>query len=192
MLQRIAVPAEPSAAPDADDLLVRQAQADATAFATLYERYQPRIYNFLYARTHDADEAADLTQTVFLRALAALPSYQPRGLPFAAWLFRIARNTAADAQRRRQRRPSAALPPEVVDRRAGEISAAIERREALQRLDALLAGIDASQRELLALRFAGGLKAHEIAAIVGKSEAAVKKQLSRTIHKLQERFDEQR
>src|SRR5579875_2591933 len=115
MLLRVAAPAEQAVDAGADEALVRRAQADAVAFAPLYERYLPRVYRYLYARTHDPDDAADLTQTVFVRALAGLPAYRPRGLPFAAWLFRIARNVATDAHRRRDRRPTESLPAEVVD-----------------------------------------------------------------------------
>ena len=68
----------------------------------LYQRYLPQIYRYLRARTGNADDAADLTQQVFLKALSALPGYRPCGRPFITWLLRIARNAVADFYRRRR------------------------------------------------------------------------------------------
>jgi hypothetical protein len=79
------------------------ASGDSGAFAELYERYRPRIHAYLltYVSTHE--EAGDLTQQVFLRAFQHLPSYRQSAAPFSSWLFRIARNAAIDASRRRRR-----------------------------------------------------------------------------------------
>src|SRR5256714_13984737 len=81
--------------------LVRAARQEPSAFGTLYDRYLGRIYAYLRARTSTDEEAADLTQQVFLQALDALPRYREGRVPFAAWLFRIARNAAIDSYRRR-------------------------------------------------------------------------------------------
>src|SRR5579883_1140839 len=81
--------------------LVRAAQADPSTFAQIYQRYLPRVYHYVRARLDGEEDAADLTQQVFLQALAALPGYQPRGVPFAAWLFQIARHAVSDFYRRR-------------------------------------------------------------------------------------------
>jgi RNA polymerase sigma-70 factor (ECF subfamily) len=172
-------------------LLVRAAQADAAAFAPLYHHYYPRIYRYLRARAGSDDDAADLTQAVFLRALAALPGYRERGFPFAAWLFRIARNIATDAQRKR--RPTVdldLLPEELHATDANPPEQAALDAERLDRLRAILATLDADKRELLALRFAGGLTSAEIAAVLGKREGAVKRQLSRIIQGLREQYGE--
>ncbi|HLJ80281.1 MAG TPA: sigma factor, partial [Ktedonobacterales bacterium] len=91
------------AAPDDEAALIQAAQRDLAAFGPLYARYVDRIYTYLCTRMGSvrSDDAADLTQQVFLRALDALPRYQPRdGVSVAAWLFRIARNAATDWQRR--------------------------------------------------------------------------------------------
>src|SRR5688500_13466750 len=74
--------------------VVRAVRHAPAAFGALYDRYYARIWRYLRARLGSDDDAADLTQQVFLQALDALPRYQERGLPFAAWLFRIARNAA--------------------------------------------------------------------------------------------------
>jgi RNA polymerase sigma-70 factor (ECF subfamily) len=82
--------------------LIRAAQADPGAFAPLYLQYRDRVYAYLRTRTRRPEDAADLTQQVFMQALAALPRYRSRGAPFAAWLLRIARNVAIN-HRKRQR-----------------------------------------------------------------------------------------
>jgi RNA polymerase sigma-70 factor (ECF subfamily) len=89
--------------PASDDReLVRRATSDAEAWGELYRRYLPRVYRYARARSPNGDEAADLTQEIFLKASEALVRYRERGAPFAAWLFRIARNAAIDRSRRRR------------------------------------------------------------------------------------------
>src|SRR5437660_1306430 len=89
---------------ESEDLLVEAAKLDRAKFAELYERHVDGIYSYLRVRANHEQDAADLTQQVFLQALAALPRYQSGKTPFAAWLYRIARNTAIN-HARRSRRP---------------------------------------------------------------------------------------
>lgn len=176
---------------DDEERLIAAAQADPTAFAALYRRYVERMYRYLRAHTRD-DDAADLTQQVFLRALDALPRYRAGAAPFAAWLFRIAHNALVDAgRRRRDETPWDELPePAAPDGDTGDPEALALRREARERLRAAIAALDTPKRELLALRFAGRLSAPEIAAVVGKRPEAVKKQLTRILHALREHLDD--
>lgn len=169
--------------------LIAAARKDPAAFGVLYQAYLPRIYRFLRARTFNDDAAADLTQQVFVQALAAIPRYRQRGLPFAAWLFRIARNVAIDASRRHRPTISWDRVPETVHPVHPEdpLRAAIDR-DALERLGRLIAALDDDKRDLLALRIGAGLSIREISATVGKSEAAVRKQLARTIETLKEQY----
>ncbi len=81
---------DPSRLQHDDQALVRAAQADVAQFNALYHLYVERVHRYMLARTHNAEDAADLTQQVFLQALDALPRYRDRGVPFAAWVFRIA------------------------------------------------------------------------------------------------------
>ena len=179
---------EPVAGGD-EAALVEAARTQPQAFAALYQRYLTRIYRYLRTRANSEEDAADLTQQVFLNALDALPTYHERGLPFAAWLFRIARNVATDYHRRRRPTVTWDLVPETLQATGdGGPEAALLQQEALTRLRSMLARLDPDKRELLALRFAAGLTAPELAAVVGKSEAAVRKQLARTLHALKERY----
>lgn len=171
--------------------LIEEAQANPLAFDQLYRRYLARVYRYLRAQLESDEDAADLTQQVFLQAFHALPGYEQRGLPFAAWLFQIARHAVTDSHRRRVALSWDALPVtlEVAGDEQDPERIAL-RRERLARLWMLLAKLDAGQRELLALRFAAGLSSSQIAAVVGKSPAAVKKQLTRIIASLKEQYHE--
>jgi len=174
----------PAAALD-DAILVEAARRQVSSFEPLYERYRDRIYAYMRLRTRRTEDAADLTQQVFLQALGALAQYRPQRGTFAAWLFRIARNVATDDARRRRVTIAWDLVPEALQPLAGDDpEAATLHTEALDRLRRVLAACPPPTRELLALRFTAGLTSAEIAAVVGKSEAAVKKQLTRIIQTL--------
>jgi RNA polymerase sigma-70 factor (ECF subfamily) len=176
-------------AEDTEEALVRAAQADSAAFGPLYERYRDRVYGYLRTRTRSAEDAADLTQQVFLQALDALPRYRARGAPFAAWLLRIARNVAINEHRRHRETVAWDLLPETLHPLLGEgPEAQVLQHEEFARLHEALAACEVSAREVLALHFAAGLTVRETAAVVGRSEAAVKKQLTRTIRALKERY----
>ena len=187
-------PVDASSPADADEAeLVSAAQAQPSAFALLYQRYLPRVYHYVRARLQTDDEATDLTQQIFLQALEALPSYRPRGAPFVAWLFQIARHAVIDRHRRRKTIVSWDALPVAFHTPTGyqDLDAQLVHHESLAQLNTLLAELGPLQRELLALRFAAGLSAPQIALVVGKSPAAVKKQLTRLLHTLKEQYHEQ-
>lgn len=174
-----------------DTALALRSLTDPAAFGMLYERYLDRMYSYLRARTSSAEDAADLTQQVFLRAFDALDQYRPRRASFATWLFRIARNTATDAYRRQKSTVAWDLLPAALQPIAGDDpEASALRRETQDRLRLILDACDERTREILALRYGADLSVAEIAAIVGKSEAAVKKQLTRALRALKERYNE--
>jgi RNA polymerase sigma-70 factor (ECF subfamily) len=192
MRDAVAAPTPPCADQEPTDTdLVGEAQADPKAFAALYDRYRDRVYWYLLTRTNLAEDADDLLQQVFLKALDALGQYRPARGPFAAWLFAIARHTTATFHARR--RPTVAwdLVPEVllpIDEH--DLEAQLVRREDLGRLRRCFGRLETHKRELLVLRFVTGLTIAEIAAVVGKSEAATKKQLARTLQALKEHYDD--
>ena len=170
--------------------LVQAARLDPAAFGELHARYKDRVYRYVRARADTDEDAADLTQQVFLQALDALPRYEQRGAPFAAWLFRVARNVATDAHRRRRSHvPWDSVPDASHPAGEPDMEAAVMRREALDRLGTLLAGLDAEGRELVRLRFMAGLTLREMASVLGKSESTVKRGLASTLRALKERYD---
>ncbi len=174
---------------DAD--LARATRINPDAFARLYDRYVTRVYQFLRSRTENPEDAADLTQQVFERALNGICGYDERKASFDAWLFGIARHAAIDAQRRRRGTASWDLLPEILQgsaTTADDPEDLVLRREALSYLQTLLAEIGPEKREILWLRFVLGLSVNEVAAVVGKSPAAVHKQINRTLQSLEERY----
>lgn len=155
-----------------DAELARSAAAgDAAAFGVLYDRHFSTVYRYAFVRVRDRMEAEDVTSETFMRALRSLDRYEPRA-PFAAWLFRIARNAIVDRSRRTTRREareravatSAWVDPEREAVARGE---AREIRSALERLSDL-------QRDVLLLRFFGGLSTDEICAALGKGASTVR------------------
>ena len=171
-----------------DAALVCAAQADPAEFATLYHRYRDRIYAYLRTRTHTAEDAADLTQQVFVQALAALPRVRLERVTIAAWLVRIAHNLVATYHQRYRSTLAWEYLPEALHPLADDLEQEVERREALGWLLTALRSCSPSAREVLALHFAARLTVAETAAVVGRSEAAVKKQLTRTLHALKEQY----
>lgn len=165
--------------------LVKQAKTDSEAFGQLYERYVKKIYNYLYYRTGDAHEAEDLTARVFYRALTHLNKYTDRGLPFSAWLYRIAHNLAANWHRDHGRRvilPLHAIAP-------GEWGAlhvdapdlVLETREAQDRLRQAIQGLPDERQQVLLLKFVERLSNQEIGVVMQRSEGAVKSLYHRTL-----------
>ena len=179
-------------APRDETALIQAAQRDLAAFGPLYARYVDRIYTYLRARTGyaRADDAADLTQQVFLRALDALPRYRAHdGVSVAAWLFRIARNAATDWQRREGRTVSwQAVPEELHPLAAETADGALLRQDEIEQVHRLLATLDETTREALILRFNGQLPLAEIGAVLGISDEAARKRISRALHALKERL----
>lgn len=158
-------------------------------FGNVYEHHLPDIYSYFLAHTRSQEDAADLAQQVFTQALTALPRYRDQGLPVAAWLFRIARNLLIDSQRRSRPTVSWDLVPESLHPPANDdVESAVLRREAAARLGPVLDRLDPEKRDLLVLRFAAGLKVPEIAAVVGRSEPAIRSELRRVLQALREGY----
>ncbi len=167
--------------------LVELARTEPAAFGQLYDLYVDRLFSYLRTYTENEEDAADLTQHVFLRALEALPGYEERGLPFGAWLFRIARNAATDTFRRQRRSlPWEHVPDSLQPLARNNPETDSLHREALNQMRVLVGRLSVEKQELLALRFSAGLSSREIAALVGRSPAAVQKELVRIMHLLKE------
>lgn len=164
-----------------DEELVAAARHDRAAFALLYRRYATPIYRYCDRALGDRAAAEEVTQTVFLRALAALPAFRDGG-SFRSWLFAIAHNAIADAHRARRPLVSLDGTMHLVDSAAPpeELAlAAVERRE----IRALLARLPAEERELVELRLAG-LRDKEIAEVLGRTPGAVRTAQYRAVKRL--------
>ena len=160
-----------------DRLLIKAAQADPARFVEVYERHVNRIYAFVSRRTENRAVAEDITSQVFEQALAALGRFEWRGLPVAAWLFRIASNALADHWRERAR-DAHEPPPDVPDAREVE---EIERRITLYRHVEQLPDL---QRRVIQMRFVEEKSIREVAAALDRSEGAVKQLQLRALENL--------
>jgi RNA polymerase sigma-70 factor (ECF subfamily) len=153
-------------------LLVEAAQKDPTRFAELYELNFERVYGFIARRVGDRDAAEDLTSDTFHKALANLRRFEWRGVPFAAWLLRIAANAIADRGQRAGRELAVDDPPELGAEATADVD--LEEVEHRARLFRLVDQLPADQRRVIAMRFAEEKSIREIAEELGRTEGAVK------------------
>ncbi len=158
--------------------------ARTEGFAELYERTFPRVYAYVASLLRDRSVAEDVTAQAFERAYRKRRSYRPGRGSMDAWVFGIARNAALDELRKRKRRASLVVDPEDTTSPTAEDQAELAvRRETVR---AALGSLDGQERDLIALKFAGGLSNAEIARVLGTSESNVGTRLHRTITKLRE------
>ena len=154
--------------------LVRLAQkGDKDAFAQLYEAYFNKIYRYVVIKIGNRTEAEDMTQQVFLKAYQSIRSYKWKGVPFSAWLFRIAHNQIVDFYRKKSKRPTVRLEESTVVSSDNPLRT-VESRFDIERLRTATLQLTSAQQGVISLRFAGGLAIAEVARTMGKSEGAVK------------------
>jgi len=156
---------------EAERRLVESSQRNPRRFAKIYDRYFDRIYAFALTRTGNRAAAEDLTADTFRQAFENLSRFQWRGVPFSAWLFRIAANAATDYYQRASREQ--ALP-----QGAGENDASWEHRlievETRAQLFQLVRRLPKDQRRVIEMRFGEELSINEVAEAMGRSDGAVK------------------
>jgi RNA polymerase sigma-70 factor, ECF subfamily len=169
-----------------DEELALAARSDPAAFGLLYDRHRLAVYRYLRSRTSSEDHAAELTAVAFERALTAMPRYRPSGAGFLAWLLRIARNAAIDAGRRASAVPIDADIPD--ERRASAPEEAILANEARATLAAAVNRLPPVQREAIVLRYAARLTAREIGEVLGKTDQATQKLISRALETIRESY----
>jgi RNA polymerase sigma-70 factor, ECF subfamily len=164
-----------------DRLQVEAARNDRACFADLYENNFERVYAYIARRVRNREEAEDLTSEVFREALAGLPRFEWRGVPFVAWLLGIAANVLSDRWGRLARQQ------EVVDDTLEEegIDDHVEQRAILHQL---VGALPDDQRRVIVERFAGQKSLREIATGLGRSEGAVKQLQLRALQNLRERM----
>jgi len=165
--------------------LIEAAKRDRNAFTALYDRYFDQIYSFCLYHTGRRDAAEDLASETFQRALEGIGDFEWRGIPYSAWLYKVASNLMA----KERRRPAWIELPEPI---AAPVEDDPERRwlkrEQGDELHGAVRRLPVDQRQAVLLKFAGRLKNKEIATIMGRSEGAVKLLLFRALHGLRRRL----
>jgi len=167
-------PVTPVEQTDDAGLAIRASKGESAAFGLLYDKHVAAIYRYVYYRVRDDAEAEDLTSDVFMRALKAMPRYEPRQA-FLAWLYRIARNAVIDRARRGNRQVSF----EDALRHPGADQIVEPDAEILAHSDSVtlrgaLAKLTPLQQEVIVLRFLEGYSTDEIAKLIGKREGTVR------------------
>lgn len=174
-----------------DDLALAQAaQGDSEAFGVLYDRYVGRIYNYIFYRTGNVFDAEDLTERVFFRALKHISRYRNRGLPFSAWLYRIAHNLTANWHRDNSRRKEISLDEELPLPHRGNLpEQELVIDEERQRLLQVIRRLPPERQQLILLKFVDDLSNAEIGKIMGRTEGAIKSLYHRTLLALRSDLD---
>ena len=175
-----------------ESALIARAKVDREAFGQLYEIYVDRIYNYVYYRTGSVADAEDLTARVFERAMQHIGNYQDKGVPFSAWLYRIAHNMVANWHRDRSRRQIFSL-EDFAQWQANEDGPEFKAERVAER-EVLLAAVrrlPAERQELLLLKFLEQLPNAEIGEIMGRSEGAIKSLYHRTLLALRDDLQQQ-
>jgi RNA polymerase sigma-70 factor (ECF subfamily) len=155
-----------------DAALVRAAQAgDARAFGELYERYRQPLYRYCLARSDSPHEAEDLVSDVFLKAMESLARYRDQGLPFIAFLYRVARNAAVD--RSRKAKGSSLFEMTTEPRSSSDVEGEASRSADMDAVLGALRKIKPEYREVILLRFVEGYSAADVAKLLEKGEKAI-------------------
>lgn len=169
--ERVSFVAPPSPEPDEAALIIAARQGSREAFGFLYERHRATITRYVAARIRDASDAEDLTEAIFESAWRAMGRYREQGVPFLAWLYRLAHNRVVDHYR--ALRPTVTLIPEVhesIEDTGTPLELNIDSADLLNALHALTD----DQRDVIVLRFVQGMSGREVAQAMDKREDAVR------------------
>ena len=165
-----------------DRELVALAKEDAEAFGELYARYVKKMYSYVFHRTGNSQDAEDLTAKVFSRAYSHIGNYVDRGVPFQAWLYRIAHNLVANWHRDQARRKIIALDDYVAHSLQSEAPERLaEDQEERDQLMEAVRRLPEERQQLLLLKFIEQLSNAEIGQIMGRTEGAIKSLYHRTL-----------
>jgi RNA polymerase sigma-70 factor (ECF subfamily) len=168
--------------------MVEAAQRDAAAFQKLYDRYFDQIFSYVYYHCGSREQAEDITAATFQRGLEDLPNFRWRGVPYSAWLYRVASNLLA----RDHRRPAWL---ELNDEQVGEGSDTTGdewlRREQSSELQEAIRALPPDQRQAILLRFFAGMRNREVGKVMNRSEGAVKLLVFRGVSNLRKSLGEE-
>ncbi len=161
--------------PDSEQSLLEQAiQGEASAFGLLYDKYQPRLYRFIYLKVSHREEAEDLTHQVFLSAWQNIKHFQDQGLPISSWLYHIARNKVIDYYRTKKFTTDIDSLPEDLFGNEQDPTAQAHAKFLLEKIALVLHELSPDQQDIILMRFVEELTNKEIARITGKNIGTVR------------------
>jgi RNA polymerase sigma-70 factor, ECF subfamily len=160
--------------PQEEKYVKKAIKGDESAFGELYTAYSDSIYRFVYLRVEDQQTAEDISANVFLKAWEKLEAYQPRGVPFRAWLFRIARNAVIDHYRTRKEVAPLEAVVNTFDESVLSVSENVSTRIEAQKVLREMEQLTEDQRNVLTLKLVHGLDTQEVAKALGKRQGAVR------------------
>ena len=163
-------------------LLIEAAKADPAVFQQLYDRYFDQIYSYVYYHCGSREQAEDITAATFQRGLEDLPNFQWRGIPYSAWLYRVAGNVLS-----RDRRRPAWLELQDIQYRGGEPDepeTLVLQMDENSRLQEAIHALPPDQRQAILLRFFAGMRNKEVGTVMNRSEGAVKLLVFRAVGNL--------
>lgn len=174
-----------------DDNAVRLAiSGDTEAFSYIYEKNVTRIYNYIFYRIGSEADAEDLTARVFHRAFGHIENYQEKGVPFTAWLYRIAHNLTANWYRDTQRRKEIPLEDRVDFPHQVELpERQMEHAQEKELLMKAIRRLPPERQQLILLKYLEDLTNGEIAVIMGRTEGAIKSLYHRSLISLREEIN---
>ena len=168
--------------------LIEAARTDPAVFQKLYDRYFDQIYSYVYYHCGSREQAEDITAATFQRGLEDLPNFQWRGIPYSAWLYRVAGNLLS-----RDRRRPAWLELQDIQYRADDPDqpeALVLRMDENSRLQDAVQALPADQRQAILLRFFAGMRNKEVGRVMNRSEGAVKLLVFRAVGNLRKHLAE--
>jgi RNA polymerase sigma-70 factor (ECF subfamily) len=154
-----------------------------TQLSGLYEEYYDKIARYVYVHIGNKEEAEDIAGEVFLKALKSLKSYREQGIPMQGWLFRIAHNLTVDYLRKMNKRRTVPIDSVVLPDDNDPADTA-EKNIEFERVTEAMKQLSTEQREVINLRFLGGLTSKEVGGILGKNDGAVREMQRAAIEKL--------
>jgi RNA polymerase sigma-70 factor (ECF subfamily) len=173
-----------------EEILASASKGDREAFGLLYERYIDRIFNYVYYRTGNVNDAEDLTARVFQRAMNHIVNYTDRGVPFSAWLYRIAHNLIANWHRDRSRKQEIPLSDTPLVARGDPPETSLVHTQQQEALLKLIRDLPGERQTLLILKFVDHLSNASIGEIMQRSEGAIKSLYHRTLMSLRDEIGE--
>lgn len=164
-------------------LVARAVKGDAKAFGELYERHVSAIHRYIVYRVRNPHDARDLAEEVFLKAWQGLPGYRPGKVPFRGWLYRIAHNAVIDHYRARKEAEPLDDRDDLVDDRPDPERQVIEQEE-VERVADVIAQLLPDYQQVVVLRYIEGLSTDEVAAVLDRSNGAVRVLLHRALKQM--------